>query len=526
MKEIALYTQAYNSEEYIEKCIKSILNQTYKAFTYYIIDNGSRDKTWEIINKYAQKDSRIIPIHMEENTRHVLEKYIFLAHKNQQDYFAILDSDDWYEPTFIEKMLKTMIETNADLVSCASTIVFENNNPVKIKRPSDKLLIVENKDFSLTFPYLYIYYGAMWGRLYKTSIFVENNLLGNRNIKYGADTEYVLNYQKYCKRVVFHPEALHNYYIRASSTSFKFNEKSLSSSINFYTSLYSYLEKINGLNSMNLTFISLVYLTLITNTQINPIISQECAYEQKFHILKNLFYSEVTQESWNRLNNADEKLKKTLDINNNLTTYKRVFMNYIYTGYNKKYNNEFYEMICFLMPLFREISDKEDVKDWLKDIDFLKSLMNLERNEVFLKLLSTSKNSAYLPKEWKALKKLISNNILLNWIDSKKFVTEYPDIVKDVYLNKFPAALEKTIDVLRGECIIPFEEEMIFMCLNISALLEDGDQFVYAKKLQTQFFIQQKRLEEATLALNDLLEMCPNDNEVFKIKERMDGKNV
>jgi glycosyltransferase involved in cell wall biosynthesis len=67
MSKICIITQAYNAENVIGRAIESVLSQTYKDFKYYILDSASSDKTMDIINKYAQQDSRIIPLHNNFN---------------------------------------------------------------------------------------------------------------------------------------------------------------------------------------------------------------------------------------------------------------------------------------------------------------------------------------------------------------------------------------------------------------------------------------------------------------------------
>ena len=66
---ISVVVPAYNIENYIERCIKSILNQTYSNIEVIIVDDGSTDNTGSIIDKYALKDHRVIPLHKENGGR-------------------------------------------------------------------------------------------------------------------------------------------------------------------------------------------------------------------------------------------------------------------------------------------------------------------------------------------------------------------------------------------------------------------------------------------------------------------------
>lgn len=98
---------AYNAEKYISEAIESILNQTFTNFEFVIIDDCSTDKTWEIIQKYAQKDKRIIAIKNEKNLKlsATLNKGIEVC---KADYIARMDADDWSYPNRLAKQYEVI----------------------------------------------------------------------------------------------------------------------------------------------------------------------------------------------------------------------------------------------------------------------------------------------------------------------------------------------------------------------------------------------------------------------------------
>ncbi len=526
MGQVVFYTQAYNADKYIKKCIESVLRQTYSDFRYYLIDNGSTDDTWKIINEYAEKDSRILPVHLSTNTTGILEKYIRLAYENGYEYIATLDADDWYEATFLDKMLNVINETNSDLVTCATALVFENGQMSKVKRPKNEVLIIDNKDFAQSFPYIYQYYGAIWGRLYKTRIFVENNISGNKSIKYGIDTLFVLDYQKNCRRVAFYPEPLHNYYIRSNSVSYTFNKKALESNENYYKSLYQYLESIRGLSKFNLEFISSIFMQMVTNTKINILICDECTYEEKVDILYKTFTSEITKECWSRLNSSDKTARSILNIDGNYQKWHKVLFEYICSIYNNKDNKKYYEMICFLLPTFKDMCDENEIGYWLEYPEFLLSLMNIETHEVILKLFSALSNKQYNQIALGALKKLNKSSVTLDLIGNQEFASYYSSILADLYNNKYSEAMDSIIEILTGKGVNPFKEELIHLCMNISSLTNETDVFLYAKKLESQLFIDQERYDEASAGINLLIELSPDDDEVKLLKKQLEVKNA
>ncbi len=520
MKKIVFYTQAYNSEKYIKKCIESVLSQTYKEFDYYLIDNGSTDRTWSIISEYSKRDTRIIPIHLESNTKYLIEKYTRIAYNEGYQYIATLDSDDFYEPDFLKEMMSLLEETHADLVTCGSSLLFEGSKETFLKRPSDKVVCLEKEEFGISFPYLYTYYGAIWGRIYKLKIFVENNIKCWENINYGADTSLVLQYQSYCDKVAFSPKILHNYLIRKKSVSSLFNEQSLVSNENFYKYSILYLEKVNGLTEVNLIFSACVYMGLITNTSANALISEDASYETNLRILYNTITSKVTHECWHRIKHANGAVKNIIvDIDSKLSKYTDILLKYICKVYIKKDNDKFYEMICFLIPMFKEMCEEKDVWYWLQNNELLYSLVNVEDNEAVPKLIDAILNLKNSDIPWAALKKLLQKNIFLSLIDKRSFITEYPEIVKDIYYIKFDSVVNKVIDILTNGKENKFEEELLKLGLNITAAIEDASLFVFFKKLQAELYIQEARIHEAAVAIDDLTEMCPNDEDVAVLKK-------
>ena len=131
---VSVVMPAYNTEKYISEAIESILNQTFKDFEFIIIDDGSTDKTWEIIQSYAEKDKRIIPVKNEKNLKisRTLNKGIAMS---KGKYIARMDADDWSYPSRLEKQVEFM-ERNTDVVVSGGYIVVcdETLSPVYVRK--------------------------------------------------------------------------------------------------------------------------------------------------------------------------------------------------------------------------------------------------------------------------------------------------------------------------------------------------------------------------------------------------------
>ena len=114
MPKVSIIMPVYRVEKYVARAIESILNQTMGDFEFLIVDDGTPDKSGEICDAYAQKDTRIKVFHKENSGAPSARNHaIRLATGN---YFYFLDSDDWAEPTMLEDLVSLAEKTKAQLV--------------------------------------------------------------------------------------------------------------------------------------------------------------------------------------------------------------------------------------------------------------------------------------------------------------------------------------------------------------------------------------------------------------------------
>lgn len=115
---ISVIMLTYNREEFVSRAIESVLVQTYTNFEYIIVDNGSSDRSGEIADDYARKDSRIRVIHRERgNIGSGRNAGLDVANG---EYIAFIDDDDWCEPDFLEFLYKLVVEEKADIANCGA----------------------------------------------------------------------------------------------------------------------------------------------------------------------------------------------------------------------------------------------------------------------------------------------------------------------------------------------------------------------------------------------------------------------
>lgn len=110
----------YRVEPYLNRCVDSILNQSYQNFELILVDDGSPDKCGAICDEYAQKDSRIHVIHQKNGglsaARNAGIDWVF-AHSDSQ-WLAFIDSDDWVHRDYLKILLENALACNAEVSAC------------------------------------------------------------------------------------------------------------------------------------------------------------------------------------------------------------------------------------------------------------------------------------------------------------------------------------------------------------------------------------------------------------------------
>lgn len=121
-KLVSVIIPAYNIEDYIGRCLDSIISQTYKNLEIIVVDDGSRDHTGEILDNYAKKDRRIKVIHKENGgVSSARNKGIEAA---EGDYIGFIDGDDLIESEMYKTLVDLLEEENADIAHCGYQMVF------------------------------------------------------------------------------------------------------------------------------------------------------------------------------------------------------------------------------------------------------------------------------------------------------------------------------------------------------------------------------------------------------------------
>lgn len=123
---ISIIVPVYNVEPYLNRCLDSILHQSYRDVEIILVDDGSTDASPSICDEYARLDNRVKVIH-QENGGLSFARNVGLDYASGE-YIAFIDGDDYILPSMYERMLETMKTTDAELVMCSYLNIREDNS--------------------------------------------------------------------------------------------------------------------------------------------------------------------------------------------------------------------------------------------------------------------------------------------------------------------------------------------------------------------------------------------------------------
>ena len=221
---ISVIVPVYKCEQYIHRCVNSILNQTFSDFELILVDDGSPDNCGEICEDYAKKDFRVKVIHQVNGGQAAARNNG--VKEAQGEWLHFVDSDDMLHPKTLEILYKTAIDNDVKLSMCSA---FQGENaPDDFSKNHNITASILNMDeeniFHLCKNEKY-YYWVVWGKLLHKSIFLKHPLTEGRIYE---DNAIVCKWLHEAKKVAVIPSPLYFYYINTSGTTKKnFTEKQL-----------------------------------------------------------------------------------------------------------------------------------------------------------------------------------------------------------------------------------------------------------------------------------------------------------
>lgn len=221
---VSIIVPIYNVEEYLDKCIKSLVKQTYKNIEILLIDDGATDNSGIICDKWHDEDVRIHVYHIE-NSGVSFARNLGLR-EAKGEYISFVDPDDYVEENFIEVLLNLIVNNECDMAIINLIEKYPNGYEKKLGyRTENKLL--NRQDFLNHLCEKNSYKSGPCNKIYSRKVIVENNIFFDEGIYYGEDLYFIAQFAEKCNRFYYDfDEYLYCYYCREeSATRTTFNYK-------------------------------------------------------------------------------------------------------------------------------------------------------------------------------------------------------------------------------------------------------------------------------------------------------------
>lgn len=291
---ISIIIPAYNSEQFIAKCLDSVIDQNYRNLDIIVVDDGSKDKTGSIVDNYAEKDNRITVIHQPNgglpNARNTGLIYA------SGDYIMFLDSDDWLEPTCCGIIIKEIQREKADLVFFEYYKEYKNKTVQMKTYPHERLLYNANgiKEF-----FLYdMRTITAWGKIYRATLLDECKF--NESFRTAEDVEF--NYKIYdcVNKAVYIQEPLLHYRILEQSAIHGYD-------FQITSKLKPVLESISNWSRMDIPFHTEAYysfkaIAFLLVCQNGICLDKQLTFWQKLRKIADLKTDSCFKDLFNNLN--------------------------------------------------------------------------------------------------------------------------------------------------------------------------------------------------------------------------------
>ncbi len=266
MHKVSIIMPVYNSEKYLEKAIKSVLNQTYTNFELISVDDGSTDDSLSILKKYEEIDSRIKVYHKPNGGISSTRNYGLK--KATGKYIAFLDNDDEYLPELLEENVLLLEKYEADMVKFQKLKRYiKNEETLNLKENKEQSIYVfEEEEIWKNFQIINKFGGTIWNILYKKEFLDENNICFSTISKNEIeDHRFNLDCYKHVTKIVCNTKYYYLWNVRVEhSTTGKFIKERFENIKKEGNSLYTLLKEKN-IEELNPCFWSKIKVSYLIN---------------------------------------------------------------------------------------------------------------------------------------------------------------------------------------------------------------------------------------------------------------------
>ena len=273
---VSIIVPVYGVEKYIDKCLDSLVKQSLKEIEIIVVNDGTKDNSQKIIDKYVKKYPDKIKSYIKENGGQGSARNYGLK-KAMGEYIGYVDSDDFVEKDMYKKLYNKAKENNYDIVVCGNYNVSEDYQNKNI----DTFINNYNTDLEK------IFFGkmAVWNKIYKRDILIKNKLEFKEKVWY-EDLAFTLKAIMNSNTFAFIDEPLYDYLIREGSTMNNSNVQRNLEILDAFNDILSYIKhnkKEEYFSKIEFLAIDHIYISAIVR-----VLKADADYKVKRETIKKL----------------------------------------------------------------------------------------------------------------------------------------------------------------------------------------------------------------------------------------------
>lgn len=510
-KKVTIYTQVYNTKPYLDRCISSVLSQTYTNFEYILVDNGCTDGSSEIMNQYAQEDQRIRLIRFEKNTR---GQRLPLTKKHATgEYYTILDSDDWWEADYLEQLVAFTEENSLD-IACTGSVMHFMDNGTQSLRKTDRRRIIASSGFADNFPWYHVFFRAIWGKLIRMDWMWTLPEADFPDLIYGADTLWCFQLLRGANRIGIDNSVLHHYRIHKKSVSYQYDPRRFKSDVFLYNDAVDFLAAYGPISRQNRDFLQAVYSNAIIDT-INVIHNADLSPADKLREYRTIAEHPLTRAAYREC--ADESAERSRKQLVQLAMLAGIKLE----GPN---NTDLCAVTQVLLLRCGQAVTGQNLPLFIQDQDLLQALLRDDPEQLLRLLLALIRENRYIKKYNLPgiVKALAADKPLLCQIEDSAFLRKYTALYLEIWQGETLTALEEMTGLLLEDKISGGAETLLQLYISLAALEEQVPAFLFGKMRLAWLYLRQDRREECLAVADELTEMGLDSEELTELRQALE----
>lgn len=497
---VTVLTRVYNTKPFLKECVSSVLSQSYADLEYILVDNGCTDGSSQILQEYAAMDKRVKLVCYETNRKVDIKG--LLKSMGTGKFFAIIDSDDWWEPDYLERLIGFLTENDLDLAVTGTYQFFQKDRRSVCMRQLETPVIMTQHQFAQQYPYFWVFPSTGWGSIMKRELYLQADLSipVNGNYPYGSDTMTMLQYIRQCDRIGIDNSALYHYRIHPKSVTFQYNPRRFDANIVYYEQIREFLELHQTFDTEKSEWLKQVHLDSMSAT-LKLLRDTDLPSEQKLEECLRIRQHPLTEialtseceprDQWFVL--MWEILSMALADTNAAPAAREKLTELLYLlspDCSKAFRPEEIELLCREPALWEAVKAADE-----------KQLAGL-----LLKLIAEKRFS----KQYDLgaiFHRLLPKGSVLREIEDTRFFRAYAQDCAELLEGNPLAALDHMTELLLESKKLYAPEQFLNVYLSLAALAGHAEAFVFGKLQLAKLYLREGRQDDCRAAARELAEM-------------------